>query len=81
MALTLLVEDITLLEVEPVKALFRQAAADLLTRLWTEQQLLRHHLAPDTVWRIVQAPTSPVMAGVRTFRVTSNQGASTCPAR
>jgi hypothetical protein len=69
-ALTLLVEDITLLAVEAVKALFRQAATDPLTRLWIEQQLRRHHLAPDTVWRIVQAPTSTVTAGVRTFRVT-----------
>jgi hypothetical protein len=64
-----------------VKDLFCHAAVDLLTRLWLEQQLRRHHLDPDTVWRIVQAPTSTVTAGVRTFRVTLSHGASACRAR
>ena len=78
-ALELLIDDVKLLEVEAVKALFRQAAADPLTRLWIEQQLRRHHLDPDTVWRIVQAPTSTVTAGVRTFRVTPASGSVRMP--
>jgi hypothetical protein len=80
-ALELLVDDVKLLEVEAVQVLFCQAAVDLLTRLWIEQQLRRHHLDPDTVWRIVQAPTRTVTAGVRTFGVTPSQGAFACPAK
>jgi hypothetical protein len=80
-AIELIIDDCKLLEVEACQDLFRQAATDPLTRLWIEQQLWRHRLDPDVVWRIVQAPTSTVTSGVRTFRVIPSQGISTCPAR
>jgi hypothetical protein len=80
-ALELLVDDVKLLEVEACQTLFRKAADDPLTRLWVEQQLQRHHLDPATVWHLVKAPASTVTARVRTFRVTSGQGAFACPAR
>ena len=79
-ALEIIIDDCKLLEVEACQALFRQAATDPLTRLWIAQQLRRHHLDPETVWRIVAAPTPRVTGGLRTFAVTSHPGAAPCPA-
>jgi hypothetical protein len=77
-ALELLIDDVKLLEVEAVQALFRQASTDPLTRLWIAQQLRRHHLNPAAVWRVVKAPTTSAPAGLRTFTVTPTSGTAAC---
>jgi len=79
-ALELLIDDCKLLEVEDVKALFREAAADPLTRLWIDQQLRRHRLDPASVWRIIQPPPNPSTSGLRTIFITPPQGVSVCRA-
>jgi hypothetical protein len=69
-ALEMIIDDCRLLEVEACQALFRRIAANPLLKLWIEQQLRRHQLAPALVWQLIQlAP--PAATGLRTVAVTS----------
>src|SRR5262245_21449918 len=53
LALELIINDCSLLEVEACQELLRRLAQAPLMRLWIEQQLRRHQLDPALVWRIV----------------------------
>jgi hypothetical protein len=71
LALELIIDDCSLLQVEACQDLFRRMATDPLTRLWIEQQLRHHQLDPALVWRVVQpAPTAPT-GGLRMVTVNS----------
>jgi hypothetical protein len=53
----LLVDDVSILEVEGAKECLRYAAVQPLQWLWLEQRLHQHGLSPAIVWQVIYPHT------------------------